>query len=122
MLNRLIGCFGMLLVAGVPAPAALAANYVGSETCIECHESEFALWQESHHYQAMHRPTEQTVIGDFSGVGARFSSEGAAIREWYLFSGSLLLFVTYSCDQDNAGMDDAAVDELLDTLMVASGD
>lgn len=61
-------------------------------------------------------------LGDFSGVGARFSSEGAAIREWYLFSGSLLLFVTYSCDQDNAGMDDAAVDELLDTLMVASGD
>jgi hypothetical protein len=29
----------------------------------------------------------------------------------------MLLFITYSCDLDNRGMDDAAVDELLDTLM-----
>jgi hypothetical protein len=30
----------------------------------------------------------------------------------------MLLFVTYSCEEENQGMDDAAVDEILDTLMV----
>ncbi len=42
------------------------------------------------------------------------------MREWYVFNGALLLFITYSCDEENRGMDDAAVDELLDTLMVIS--
>jgi hypothetical protein len=57
-------------------------------------------------------------LGDFAGVAGSFTEEDAAIREWYVASGSLLLFITYSCDEENRGMDDAAVDELLDTLMV----
>jgi len=56
--------------------------------------------------------------GDFKGVTCSFAEEGAAIREWYIANGALLLFVTYSCDEDNRGMDDAAVNEILDTLMV----
>lgn len=54
--------------------------------------------------------------GDFSGLVASFAEEGAAVREWYLASGQVLLFISYSCDSDNRGMDDAAVDALLDTL------
>lgn len=57
-------------------------------------------------------------LGDFSGIESRFIEEGAAIREWYVSHGGMLLFITYSCDEENAGMDDAAVDELLDTLLV----
>ena len=56
--------------------------------------------------------------GDLRGVVAAYMSEGAAIREWYLFSGSMLLFITYSCEEENRGLDDAAVDEILQTLMV----
>ena len=56
--------------------------------------------------------------GDFQGVASSFVEEGVAIREWYLANGALLLFITYSCDEDNSGMDDAAVNEILDTLMV----
>jgi hypothetical protein len=60
--------------------------------------------------------------GDFSGWTASFLEDGAAVREWFLGRGTLLLFVTYSCDVGNRGMDDAAVDEILDTLAVlASG-
>jgi hypothetical protein len=59
-------------------------------------------------------------LGEFSGVGAHFVAEGSAIREWYVANGALMLFITYSCDEENAGMDDAAVDELLDTLMLAA--
>ena len=57
-------------------------------------------------------------LGEFTGVCTSFTAEDAAIREWYLFNGTLLLFVTYSCAADNAGMDDAAVDEILDTLLL----
>jgi hypothetical protein len=57
-------------------------------------------------------------LGDLVGLTSDYVSEGAAIREWYLASGAMLLFITYSCDEENRGMDDAAVDEILDTLIV----
>ncbi|MCZ6831548.1 MAG: hypothetical protein O7F73_18540 [Gammaproteobacteria bacterium] len=57
--------------------------------------------------------------GDFSGIVSSYEEEGSALREWYLSAGSVLLFVTYCCEQEHAGMDDAAVDEILDTLQVA---
>ena len=58
------------------------------------------------------------TLGEFKGLASNYVEEGAAIREWYVASGALLLFITYSCDEDNRGMDDSAVDELLDTLMM----
>lgn len=54
--------------------------------------------------------------GQFRGVCAQWQDKESAVREWYLAAGEILLFVTYCCDLDNAGMDDAAVDEILDTL------
>lgn len=57
------------------------------------------------------------ALGDFNGLACSYIAEGAAVREWCVASGDLLLFITYSCDEDNRGMDDAAVDELLDTLL-----
>lgn len=57
-------------------------------------------------------------LGDFSGLASQLVEDGTAIRQWYVAAGALLLFMTYSCDEDNRGMDDAAVDELLDTLLV----
>ena len=57
-------------------------------------------------------------LGEFSGVGGSYVDEGAAIREWYVANGGLMLFITYSCDEENRGMDDAAVDEILDTLLL----
>ena len=58
------------------------------------------------------------TLGDFTGVSSRYIEEDTGVREWYVANGALLLFITYSCDAENHGMDDAAVDELLDTLMV----
>ncbi|MFV0476405.1 MAG: hypothetical protein ACK5ME_01065 [Parahaliea sp.] len=56
--------------------------------------------------------------GDFEGVSAGFVEEDTAIREWYLARGPHLLFISYSCEVSNRGMDDAAVDEILDTLSI----
>ena len=57
-------------------------------------------------------------LGDFSGVVGGYLDDGVAIREWYVASGAIMLFITYSCDEENRGMDDAAVDEILDTLLL----
>lgn len=64
---------------------------------------------------------QAVTLGDFSGVSSHYVEGETAIREWYVANDALLLFITYSCDVDNAGMDDSAVDELLDTLMVTGG-
>ena len=60
---------------------------------------------------------EEATLGDFKGLRASYVEEDAAIREWYVAAGNMMLFITYSCDEENRGMDDAAVDELLDTLL-----
>ena len=64
------------------------------------------------------RDWRKVILGDFKGVVSQFVEESAAIREWYVVHGSMLLFITYSCEQENRGMDDAAVDQILDTLLV----
>jgi len=58
------------------------------------------------------------TLGDFAGFTGNYEEDGTAVREWCVANGGLLLFITYSCDSDNRGMDDAAVDELLDTLLL----
>ena len=60
-------------------------------------------------------------LGDLRGVTAGYVHEGSAIREWYVFGGAMLLFITYSCDEETLGLDDAAVEEILATLMVVPG-
>lgn len=60
---------------------------------------------------------DSVVLGDFPGVSGRLIEDDAAIREWYVAADNVLLFITYSCEVENDRMDDAAVDEILDTLM-----
>jgi len=62
------------------------------------------------------RDWQRASLGDFSGLATGYEEEEAAVREWYVARGPMLLFVTYSCDLEHRGLDDAAVDELLDTL------
>lgn len=61
---------------------------------------------------------QRVSLGDFTGLTTNFTEEDAAIREWYVARGPMMLYITYSCDEENRGMDDAAVDALLDTLQV----
>ncbi|MCR9104933.1 MAG: hypothetical protein NXI15_06570 [Gammaproteobacteria bacterium] len=59
----------------------------------------------------------KVTLGDFSGLYGAWTEDDSAVREWYVARGPMLLYITYSCALENSGMDDAAVDELLDTLM-----
>ncbi|GAB5414653.1 MAG: hypothetical protein Cons2KO_22560 [Congregibacter sp.] len=61
------------------------------------------------------------TLGSFSGLYSELVEDGAAIREWCVFAGDLLLYITYSCEVENQGMDDSAVNDILDTLRFAKG-
>ena len=61
---------------------------------------------------------QAVTLGEFQGYRSSYVDEDTAVREWYVTHGALLLFITYSCDAENGGMDDAAVNEILDTLLV----
>ena len=41
-------------------------QFVGSETCMECHSEAYEDWKGSHHDLAMQKATEETVLADFN--------------------------------------------------------
>ena len=43
-------------------------SFVGSETCIGCHEAQGKLWRPSQHAHAMAHATPETVLGDFDNA------------------------------------------------------
>ncbi|MGY3528287.1 multiheme c-type cytochrome [Bradyrhizobium sp. USDA 4452] len=43
-------------------------TFVGSATCVGCHQAEASLWSTSQHRLAMDHATEKSVLGNFSGV------------------------------------------------------
>jgi predicted CXXCH cytochrome family protein len=56
----------LLLLSGYTV--AQPANYVGSETCIDCHAEQVEAWQGSHHDMAMKHADKASVLGDFGDV------------------------------------------------------
>jgi tetratricopeptide (TPR) repeat protein len=52
-------------------PAAVAPQFVGAETCRQCHAPEFEAWRGSDHDLAMQDATAATVLGNFDD--ARFT-------------------------------------------------
>ncbi len=75
--------FFRFLLAALLIYSVAAHAFTGSDTCKNCHASEYALWQGSHHDLAMQLPTPDTVLGDFddasfiyNGITTRFSRDG----------------------------------------------
>lgn len=54
------------------------ATFAGSQTCLECHETEYHLWQHSDHDNAMDTAIASTVLGDFNN--AEFERNGFTSR------------------------------------------
>jgi len=57
------------------------------------------------------------TVGDWTGLLFTYDEDGYHWREWYLRDGPQCLMIAYHCDLDNKGMDDAAVDEILSTIV-----
>ena len=60
--------------------------------------------------------TQAIRLGDFEGFTFGYGVEDEYWCEWYLKSGSLLLFVTYSCETQDEGKEDDVVEAILETL------
>lgn len=52
----------------VAAKDSEPAKFVGSASCIACHEEEFQDWQNSHHDQAMKIADSSTILADFNNT------------------------------------------------------
>jgi hypothetical protein len=60
--------------------------------------------------------TAPAQVGDFTGLYVKYVDEDDAVREWLVRKDEQILLVSYSCDADNAGLDDEIVDQILETL------
>lgn len=47
-------------------------QYIGSDACQNCHQTEHQLWQQSDHHKAMQAPSAESVLGDFNNVEVEF--------------------------------------------------
>ena len=62
------------------------------------------------------------TLGDFSGIAIRYGADGIHWRQWFLRHGPIALCVTYNCAEADRGIEDAAVDRMLDSLRAGSDD
>lgn len=61
------------------SPGHNQREFVGSEQCVSCHQSEYQLWQQSHHRHAFAIADSNSVLADFS---SQFTyTDGLAIFE-----------------------------------------
>lgn len=66
-----------LVIAGLTHSVAVIAaepsiGFVGSGLCAQCHQQEYADWQQSDHHKAMQPANQDTVLGDFNDVRVKF--------------------------------------------------
>ncbi len=50
-------------------------QFVGGETCIECHLNEYNQWVGSHHDKAMDHANDNTVLGDFNDQSIEYNGK-----------------------------------------------
>ena len=56
-------------------------QYVGSETCGQCHQQAYAQWQTSHHAMAMAEPTAKSVKANFGAGPLRLADQEISFAE-----------------------------------------
>ena len=52
-----------------------AAEYIGNESCIDCHKEAVQDWQGSDHDKAMQHANADSVLGDFNNVSLDFEGK-----------------------------------------------
>lgn len=61
-------------------------------------------------------PLQRGKLAGLDAVSCSYIDEEDAVRDWLALSDELVLLVTYSCAIDDRGLDDAIIDEILETL------
>lgn len=81
LIIHLLAIIGLLVVTARPGVAQTfktAPDYVGTQTCANCHSGEAQAWAGSDHALAWTLPDETTVLGDFDD--AIFKRKGVTTR------------------------------------------
>lgn len=65
----------LMLLALLLSVGVNATQYVGSESCKNCHQVQFEGWKGSHHERAMDHANIHSVRGDFGGVSVEFNGK-----------------------------------------------
>jgi len=65
---RVLCVLGCCMTSNGFAAATFDPAYIGSQTCAECHRTEYDRWQGSHHDLAMQAASTASVLGDFNDV------------------------------------------------------
>lgn len=60
------------------SPPRERIGYASNDLCVQCHPAQAKDWTASHHFHAMAAPTDETVLGDFTGVS--FERDGVTSR------------------------------------------
>ncbi|MEM7088117.1 MAG: multiheme c-type cytochrome [Pseudomonadota bacterium] len=73
-----------VLIAVAPPADAQSADYVGSQRCVDCHQSQAAAWATSHHGLAWTETEAGSILADFDdtsfahdGMSVEFRTDGA---------------------------------------------
>lgn len=76
-MDRFISLFRHLfvLVLLTLSHSTWSAEYVGTKTCVNCHEDAFQAWQGSHHQLAMQHANKDAVLGNFNNVEFKFAEK-----------------------------------------------
>ncbi len=77
-MNKLTGLVAAFLSLMLMMDVCVAADFIGSGRCAQCHETETQDWQGSHHDLAMAEASTETVLGNFNN--AEFTAHGVTSR------------------------------------------
>ncbi len=78
------------------AKNTIASTFVGSKTCVACHQKEYSNWEGSHHEQAMKIADSTSILGNFNDI--TFTSKGINYR---FFKRGVEYFVNTEGDDGN---------------------
>ncbi len=69
-------------------------------------------------------PAEVTAVtvDEFPGFYRAYTDEEGSWREWVIACEQWIAYITYFCEAENKGLDDALIDEILSTLSFRSLD
>ncbi len=53
-------------------PVSKTAEYIGSQSCNQCHQSQYQAWKGSHHDLAMQHANKQSILADFNNTSFKY--------------------------------------------------
>jgi len=78
MVSNILFLLLLFLVTAPTAQGEESGTFIGSASCADCHEEEYAAWQGSHHAWAWKLATEESVLADFDDT--EFTHQGITTR------------------------------------------